>query len=61
MFISGEKTVIPGKVTKIAIQKNSTQPGIYALGLKEGGIHGKNIYKLNAITLQWDQLPGQAD
>jgi len=54
MFISGEKTVIPGKVTKIAIQKNSTQPGIYALGLKEGGIHGKNIYKLNAITLQWD-------
>jgi len=53
--------MIPGKVSKIAIQKNSTKAAIYALGAEAKSDNGYAIYKLNNRNFTWDKLPGEAD
>lgn len=58
--ISGKMTLIPGKVSRIAIQKNSTKPNIFALGAKFRSDNGRGIYKLNNSSFAWDRLPGEA-
>jgi hypothetical protein len=51
--IAGKLTLIPGKVYKVAIQKNSTKAAIYALR-EAPDDNGYSIHKLNVRNFTWD-------